>query len=988
MVPRRVSSACISLCTIIALASMAFAVPANRQIWTFTQPDGTRFQATLHGDEFYLYHQTLNGEIIVEDRDTGEWFYAQPRADGSLQKTATRVGQNRIKIAASDEKPQWLNAIQKLAAQKASQRQANRRLTMTSTQGDLKGVLLLANFSDTSTTYTRSTFRDLMNATGYQSHGALGSVKDYYLEASYGKLTLQSDVFGWFSVSQSRAYYGRDDPDPQGEKDLHVRDMIEEVIAKADATVNFADYDRDGDGWVDLFGVLHQGQDQQQNGVDSDAIRSHQGQLQEPILVDGVRIQEYYTVPEKCYEDLATIGVFCHEIAHSLGVPDLYDTDDSNGSSYGVGNWSVMGVGGWLGPNGRGAKPCHFDPRCKYMLGWLTPQVIDAPRANVILPAFDEDPTALLIPIDPYQDAEYLLVVNRYARETSSVATGFDQYLPGSGALILHIDEDVPDNNTEACKQVDVEEADGQHQLDDHTNAGDSGDLYPNGSSAFTDTSTPDTRDNKGASTGIAVCNFRGASTERMTCDVAPPGSLKGYTISYDTAGRRTTFGYGDSGAGHVCVRFQVDQGGVLDRVKVYFTYGGTTDYTINVYSGWLGDRPWGFLTVQAGSHTGRGYEEIALAVPQTFKPGRNVAAGVEFVVEIQYDTKGGDKYPLPVVDDGDCSERTYVRSSSAYGYRQLTPSNDMPYDALIRAGLRPLPSADPEPGSYTLAWVMSPSGAGTVVPSPNKAAYAPGEQVVLAVLPGAGYVFAGWSGSLSGSSNPTTIVMDSNRSIMAVLEPQWTCGLVAHWKLDETSGKTAYDSAGGHHGTLFGTSGQSEPGWQPLSGRAAGALGFDGIDDYVDCGNPFRLNITDAITLAAWVKVDSGSYDAFRPFVGKGDHGYMLRHWRDSINFFISDGTWYMVSASVGTSFRNSWHHVAGTYDGQVLRVYVDGQLRNTVSHAGKIASTSYNVNIGRNSEVRTRLHDGLLDDVRIYDRALTDAEIRAVWSQSPTGN
>ena len=678
-----------SLCIIIVLAGTAFGVPANMKVCTFTQPDGTTFQAALCGDEFFSYHQTPEGRIIQQDKATGEWFYAEPKADGSLRKTAIRVGSDVSTSQLNREKTQWLNAAKsKVDRNILKVRGDFGRVNRVPAKGSIKGVLLMANFSDTLTQYSQSNFNNLMNENGYDYDGALGSVKDYYLEASYGQLSMQTDVYGWFKLSQSRAYYGRNGAD---DYDENPEQMVIDAIKAADATVNFADYDSDGDGWVDVFGVVHQGQGEEQTGASSDCIFSHRGSLGSPMTVDGVSIRDYYTVPERYYQSLTTIGVFCHEIGHVFRLVDLYDYDDS---SVGLGDWSIMAYGSWLGPDRNGAKPCHFDPWSKYMLKWIDPDVIYAPQNNNSLPAFDTHPNVLLIPVDSYQDGEYFLVANRYARATASAATGFEEYLPGSGAMILHVDDYMPHNDDEIRKKVDVEEADGHGSLDmslpeSNYNVGDRGDLYPNGSSAFDSSTNPNSNDNDGYVTGIEVYNFKGAGTAAMTCDVAPSADIVGFTIFYDSLGNDYNFalGFDTEGDDYSCVRFTADEGGILERVKTSFVYGGTTDYTINIYSGWSGYVPTDLLNTQSGSHTGTGFEEIYLSEPQRFDEGD------EFVIEIRYNTHGGYFWPLPIANDGDCSRRTYVRSSSEFGYYQLTPAGGYPYDALIRAGMRPLPA-------------------------------------------------------------------------------------------------------------------------------------------------------------------------------------------------------------------------------------------------------------------------------------------------------
>ncbi|MHC4694214.1 MAG: hypothetical protein ACYS67_15840, partial [Planctomycetota bacterium] len=95
---------------------------------------------------------------------------------------------------------------------------------------------------------------------------------------------------------------------------------------------------------------------------------------------------------------------------------------------------------------------------------------------------------------------------------------------------------------------------------------------------------------------------------------------------------------------------------------------------------------------------------------------------------------------------------------------------------------------------------------------------------------------------------------------------------LVAHWPLDEGSGTTAYDSAGGNDGTLM-----SGPVW--VSGRMGGGLQFNGSSSYVDCGNHTSLNITSAITLALWVNTNDSGNDDHNPYLAKGDTSYAIKH-------------------------------------------------------------------------------------------------------------
>jgi len=203
---------------------------------------------------------------------------------------------------------------------------------------------------------------------------------------------------------------------------------------------------------------------------------------------------------------------------------------------------------------------------------------------------------------------------------------------------------------------------------------------------------------------------------------------------------------------------------------------------------------------------------------------------------------------------------------------------------------------------------------------------------------------------------------------------------LVGWWKFDETEGGNAGDSSSsGNVGKLSGN-----PQWQPTGGKIGGAMEFDGVDDFVDCGNDASLDITEQITIAAWVKTNDAGNSQFNPFVTKGDRTYGLKHHsQNSIEFVIYDKFWQVTHYPVDGSFNGVWHHLAGTYDGNKLKLYIDGTLEVTTAYAGSIASSAANLNIATNSEESDRFYNGAMDDVRIYNYALSEGEITALYNK-----
>ncbi len=203
---------------------------------------------------------------------------------------------------------------------------------------------------------------------------------------------------------------------------------------------------------------------------------------------------------------------------------------------------------------------------------------------------------------------------------------------------------------------------------------------------------------------------------------------------------------------------------------------------------------------------------------------------------------------------------------------------------------------------------------------------------------------------------------------------------LIGYWKFDETSGTTAQDATGnGNDGTLNG-----DPQW--VAGKLGGALEFDGEGDYVDIGNDPIFNITDQITVACWIKVSQFT-DSWQAIFTMGDDSWRLQRQTTTDNLCWActgvtgtPGDWWLhgdVNVNDG-----EWHHIAGVYDGSKYYLYVDGDLDASKDTSGTMSISSYPVFIGANAQQSGREFDGLIDDVRIYKRALMDTEILGVMA------
>jgi len=216
---------------------------------------------------------------------------------------------------------------------------------------------------------------------------------------------------------------------------------------------------------------------------------------------------------------------------------------------------------------------------------------------------------------------------------------------------------------------------------------------------------------------------------------------------------------------------------------------------------------------------------------------------------------------------------------------------------------------------------------------------------------------------------------------------------LVARWKLDEGSGTLASDSSGnGNDGTLHG------PTW--VAGHSGSALDFDGSDDWVDALNSDSLDLTTGATVMAWVRIN-GSTGDHQTFVskwyacpGEWQGAWVLEMYPDSVTpqwVTIIGEEGYTLQSNV-TVPNGSWFHFAGTYDGSMMKVFVDGQERGALAVSGSLQANSNPLQLGRHKLGTCMPSDwnwlkGTLDEVQIYSRALTAQEIRQQAGISPVG-
>lgn len=218
---------------------------------------------------------------------------------------------------------------------------------------------------------------------------------------------------------------------------------------------------------------------------------------------------------------------------------------------------------------------------------------------------------------------------------------------------------------------------------------------------------------------------------------------------------------------------------------------------------------------------------------------------------------------------------------------------------------------------------------------------------------------------------------------------------LIAYWPLDKILDGKVLDATGnGYDGTVIGN-------LKPIEDANHKGLYFDGGASYIDCGSEGFDKINDQITISAWIKISK--FDKWiQTIVAKdGDLWQLQRGWGDSynsINFNLKANNeapvcWGGVMGLTNVEDDN-WHHLVGVYDGQTLKLYIDGKINNSAAaRKYKISDLKNKLTIGENllkgksneDAKYSRAWHGSISQVAIFDHALTSSQIGLLYNTDP---
>jgi PKD repeat protein len=338
----------------------------------------------------------------------------------------------------------------------------------------------------------------------------------------------------------------------------------------------------------------------------------------------------------------------------------------------------------------------------------------------------------------------------------------------------------------------------------------------------------------------------------------------------------------------------------------------------------WFGDRPWPWVNPN----------NPALAV------ATNLPAGYRFIFGVDPPGAGNG-------GGGNQSPSAIAGANPTTGGAPLTVN-------FSSAG-----SSDPEGALLTYSWVF---GDGAISTSPNPTHVYESNGTYVARL------------TVSDGTN-TASAGDIAISVRTPGNP-----FIASYSFDESSGTTVTDASGnGHNGTIVGATRTS-------AGRRGGALEFNGTSSFVSVNPTPAMDLTSGMTLSAWVKPTA--LGGWRPIILKSELSYVLHGSGSQSSAPNVGGTFASANLFGPVALPlNTWSHLAATYDGATLRLYVDGNLVASRAQTGAIQPSSGALHIGADP-VFNAFWAGAIDEVRIYDRALSDTEVkREIGPKTPEG-
>ncbi|MGL4736016.1 MAG: M6 family metalloprotease domain-containing protein [Cellulosilyticaceae bacterium] len=410
------------------------------------QPTGETLQCFASGDEYFNWLHDGNGYIIIQDKGSGRYTYAQYK-NGVLEPSELTVTAEKINSTTLKDSYPFVVRIEeirgsmlgKLSSYKVDTLQAQQGIlsaqslagaSFTATTGTINNIVIFVRFKGEAEYSTPlSTYNNLFN----NSTANYNSVYNYFQATSYSQLTLTSHFFEQggsdtvisYEDAQVRDYYRPYGPtnligyQTQAERTTREQTLVANAILFAKPLIDAAPYsvDSDGDGLVDSIVLIVKGMPEGW----ADILWPHQWVLfDQTVLLQGARAWNYNFQ----LSDFLSVGVLCHELLHTLGYPDLYHYSFDGLDPVGI--WDIM--------DGTTNPPQNNNAYTKYRYGkWIQSLPVITTCSNYSLNPLTMSNNNVWRINTPLSTTEYFVLEYRKKEVT------MDSTLPGSGLLVYRI---------------------------------------------------------------------------------------------------------------------------------------------------------------------------------------------------------------------------------------------------------------------------------------------------------------------------------------------------------------------------------------------------------------------------------------------------------------------------------------------------------------------------------------------------------------------
>lgn len=392
--------------------------------------------ARLKGDEFCKVLTTEDGCAVIKC-DDGFYRLATFKADGGRVSSGFKPGDKTPdSILGDSRRIPWNKLRDRTSVIRRERKESIRFKPATRAESLVKKhcVVILAQFQDISFIGGESRRQDIVDLI---TKPGSKSVLDYFNDQFNGSYEFNFTIGPIVTLPKNHDYYGKNEDDKAGQ-DINPRELVRDACLLSDPFVDFSQFDDDGDGIVDNVFVIVAGKSEAE-GADSDCMWPHQWTVPN-LSLDGKRVYSYALSTELTVQSqnshgqlvwgLCSIGTFCHEYSHTLGLEDYYDTDEEGSGGFSNGLWASTALMDSGNFNDNGKTPPAYNAVDREILGIGKPEKMALGKYT--LEPITENGRYLILE-NPKEKDDFFLFECRAQK-------GWDTYIGGSGLAIYHVD--------------------------------------------------------------------------------------------------------------------------------------------------------------------------------------------------------------------------------------------------------------------------------------------------------------------------------------------------------------------------------------------------------------------------------------------------------------------------------------------------------------------------------------------------------------------